>query len=166
MIAFRNANLKGVIAHQWEHGQYGPLQKKLYIPQIYCPVEKYFDQVAKYPDAVYKVRCCPLFDYYQLLCRDTPGYVYNIKPPMGHGAKIEKPNPRDYRLPRAHHGFSQKSSDNAWGAKPEGIIEAPVPNVPALNPSSLDEEQIESANKAERRRIAPKKNAPIPEDED
>jgi hypothetical protein len=38
--------------------------------------------------------------------------------------------------------------------------------VPALNPSSLDEEQIESADKAHRRRGAPKKNAPIPEDED
>jgi hypothetical protein len=166
MVAFRNANVKGVRAHQWEHGQYGPLQKKLRIPQIYCPVEKYFDQVNKYPDAVYKVRCCPLFDYYQLLCRDTPGYVSNIKPPMGHGAKSEKPNPRDYRPPRAHHGFSQKSSDNTWGAKPEGIVEASLPNVPALNPSSLDKEQIESADKAERRRIAPKKNASIPEDED
>jgi hypothetical protein len=41
-----------------------------------------------------------------------------------------------------------------------------LPNVPALNPSSLDEEQIESADKAERRRNVPKKNAPIPEEED
>jgi hypothetical protein len=41
-----------------------------------------------------------------------------------------------------------------------------MPNVPALNPSFLDEEQIESADKAQRRRVAPKKNAPIPSDED
>ncbi len=36
MVAFRNANLKGMRAHTWEHGQYGPLQKKLHIPRIYC----------------------------------------------------------------------------------------------------------------------------------
>jgi hypothetical protein len=50
--------------------------------------------------------------------------------------------------------------------KLEVINEAPTPSVPALNPSSLNEEQIESADKAERRRNAPRKNAPIPEDED
>ncbi len=166
MVAFRNANLKGERAHTWEHGQYGPLQKKLHIPRIYCPMDKYFDQVAKYPDAVYKVRCCPLFDYYQLLCRDTPVYVSSIRPPVRHGGNSEKTNPRDYRPPRAHQGFSPKSSVNTWGAKPEGTVMAPLPNVPALSPSSFDEEQIESADKAERRRIAPKKNAPIPEDED
>ncbi len=47
-----------------------------------------------------------------------------------------------------------------------GKIVAPLPSVPALNPSALDEEQIESADKAHRRRVAPKKNAPSPEDED
>ncbi len=46
IVAFRNARLKGERAHTWEHGQYGPLQKKLNIPRIYCPVDKYFDQVA------------------------------------------------------------------------------------------------------------------------
>jgi hypothetical protein len=80
---------------------------------------------------------------------------------MRHAAKVERPSSRDYRPPKAYHGFS-----NARGAKPEGIIEARLPNVPALNPSSLDEEQIESADKAERRRNAPKKSAPIPEDAD
>jgi hypothetical protein len=79
MVAFRNAKLKGERAHTWEHGQYGPLQKKLHIPRIYCPVAKYFDQVAKYPDAVYNVRCCPLYDYYLLLCRDTPGYQWDME---------------------------------------------------------------------------------------
>jgi hypothetical protein len=94
MKAFRDAKIKGLRAHQWEHGQYGPLQNKLHIPRIYCPVEKYFDQVERFPAAVYKVRCCPLFDYYLLLCRDTPGYVANIRPPMGqvHGAKVERPS--------------------------------------------------------------------------
>jgi hypothetical protein len=97
MVAFRNAKLKGERAHTWEHGQYGPLQKKLHIPRIYCPVDKYFDQVAKYPDAVYNIRCCPLFDYYQMLCRDTPGYVSSIRPPM-YGGNSDKSNPRDYRM--------------------------------------------------------------------
>ncbi len=156
MVAFRNAKLKGERAHTWEHGQYGPLQKKLNIPRIYCPVDKYFDQVAKFPDAVYNVRCCPLFDYYRMLCRDTPGYVSSVKPPMRYGGNSDKSNPRDHRPTRANQGFYPKSNVNTLGDK----------TVPALNPSSLDEEQIESADKAHRRRGAPKKNAPIPEDED
>ncbi len=78
MRAFRDNKIKGLRAHKWEQGQYGPLQKKLFIPKIYCPVEQYFDQLAKFPDAVYNIRCCPLYDYYKTLCKDTPGYVSNI----------------------------------------------------------------------------------------
>ncbi len=40
------------------------------------------------------------------------------------------------------------------GDKTEVLNEAPAPIIPALNPSSLNEEQIESADKAERRKIA------------
>ena len=40
------------------------------------------------------------------------------------------------------------------GDKIEVLNEAPAPIIPALNPSSLNEEQIESADKAERRKIA------------
>jgi hypothetical protein len=40
------------------------------------------------------------------------------------------------------------------GDKTEVLNDAPAPIIPALNPSSLNEEQIESADKAERRKIA------------
>jgi hypothetical protein len=40
------------------------------------------------------------------------------------------------------------------GDKTEVLNEAPAPIIPALNPSSLNEEQIESADKAERHKIA------------
>jgi hypothetical protein len=40
------------------------------------------------------------------------------------------------------------------GDKTEVLNEAPAPIIPALDPSSLNEEQIESADKAERRKIA------------
>jgi hypothetical protein len=39
-------------------------------------------------------------------------------------------------------------------------------SAPAINPTKLSIEQIESAEKAERRRNAPRKNAPIPEEDD
>jgi hypothetical protein len=55
MRALRDNKIKGLRAHKWEQGQYGPLQKKLFIPKIYCPVEQYFDQVVKFADAVYKM---------------------------------------------------------------------------------------------------------------
>jgi hypothetical protein len=166
MRAFRDNKTKGLRAHKWEQGQYGPLQKKLFIPRIYCPVEQHFDQVVKFADAVYNIRCCPLYDYYKMLCKDTPGYVSNIRSPMRYGGDRVQSNPRDYRPPRANQGFFPKSSVNTSGDKSAGKIAAPLPSVPALNPNALDEEQIESADKANRRRIAPRKNAPIPEDDD
>jgi hypothetical protein len=175
MRAFRDNKIKGLLAHKWEQGQYGPLQKKLFIPRIYCPVDQYFVQVVKYADAVYNIRCCPLYDYYRMLCKDTPGYVSNIRPPTRYGGDRVQSNPRDYRPQRANQGFYPKSSVNASSDKsavnPSSDksavkVEAPLPSVPALNPSGLDEEQIESADKAQRRRVAAKKNAPIPEDED
>jgi hypothetical protein len=85
---------------------------------------------------------------------------------MRYGGDRVQSNPRDYRPPRASQGFFPKSNVNTSSDKSAGKIVAPLPNVPALNPSALDEEQIESADKAHRRRVAPKKNAPIPEDED
>ncbi len=75
-------------------------------------------------------------------------------------SKGAKTDPRAYRPPKAFHGFSQKSSDNSWGDN-QGSSSAP-----AINPTRLSVEQIESAEKAERRRNAPKRNAPIPEDGD
>jgi hypothetical protein len=163
------------MAHKWEHGQYGPLQKKNFIPKIYCPVDQYFGQVDKYADAVYNIRCCPLYDYYKMLCKDTPGYVSNIRPPTRFAGDRTQSNPRDYRPQRENQGLYPKSSVNATSDKlvvnPSSDksavkVGAQVPSVPALNPSGLDEEQIESADNAQRRRIASRKNAPIPEDED
>ena len=175
MRAFRESTTKGLLAHKWEHGQYGPLQKKMFIPRIYCPVDQYFGQVDKYADAVYNIRCCPLYEYYRMLCKDTPGYVSKVRPPARFAGDRVQSNPRDYRPQRENQGFYPKSSVNASSGKqvvnPSGDnstvkAEAPLPSVPALNPSGLDEEQIESADNAQRRRVASRKNAPIPEDED
>ncbi len=63
MEGFRDAKIKGIRAFQWEHGQFGPLQKINFIPQIFCPPDQYFKEVKVSPDTVYYKRCCPLFDY-------------------------------------------------------------------------------------------------------
>jgi hypothetical protein len=95
-----------------------------------------------------------------MLCVDTPGYNSSIKPPAGANNKGAKTDPRAYRPPKAFHGFSQKSSDNAWGDN-QGSSSAPV-----IKPTRLSVEQIESAENAERRRNAPRRNAPIPDEDD
>jgi hypothetical protein len=91
---------------------------------------------------------------------DTPGYISSIKPPVGANNRGAKTDTRAYRPPKAHHGFSQKPSDNSWSDN-QGNSSAPV-----ISPSGLSIEQIESAEDAERRRNAPRKNAPIPSDGD
>jgi hypothetical protein len=54
---------------------------------------------------------------------------------MKYGGNGDISNPRDYRPPRAHQGFFPKSSVNASGDKIEEKVLAPLPKVPALNPS-------------------------------
>jgi hypothetical protein len=87
---------------------------------------------------------------------------------MGLSDKAAKSNPRAYRPAKAYHGFAQKSMGNTstWGDKSEVINKTLSSSAPAMNPSSLNEEQIKSADKAERRRNAPIKDVPCPEEDD
>jgi hypothetical protein len=160
MKGFRESKLIGLKAMQWEHGQFGPLQSAMHIPKVFCMPDKFFEEVKQNQQVLYYKRCCSLIDFYRLLCVDTPEYNSSIKPPLGANNKSAKTDPRAYRPPKAFHGFSQKSSDNSWGDN-QGSSSAP-----AINPTRLSVEQIESAEKAERRRNAPTRNAQIPEEDD
>ncbi len=160
MKGFRESKLKGLKALQWEHDQFGPIQRAMHIPRDFCMPDKFFDEVKQNQEVLYHKRCCSMFDFYRMLCVDTPVYNSSIKPPVGANNRGAKTDSRAYRPPKAFHGFSQKPSDNSWGDN-QGSLSAPV-----INPTRLSAEQIESAEDAERRRNAPRRNAPIPEEDD
>jgi hypothetical protein len=160
MKSFRESKLKGLRAMEWKHDRFGQIQNAMNIPKIFCKPDVFFEEAKRNQEVVYHKRYCSLYDFYKMLCMDTPGYVTSIKPPVGANNRGAQADTRAYRPPKAHHGFSQSPSDNSWGDN-QGSSSAPV-----IYPSGLSIEQIESAENAERRRNAPRKNAPIPSDGD
>jgi hypothetical protein len=128
---------------------------------------------------------------YNICCKDTPFFKEKRRPDK-RGAKVIEPMERPRkREPQdtAPNAFDPKASIRVRNV---GVIEevnssyrparstqqpqrqdsAMQPQrqatvlIPSSNPSGLEEEQIESAEKAEICRRAPKRNAPIPEDDD
>jgi hypothetical protein len=61
------------------HGRFGPIQREYHIPLFYCEPEKFFKDVARESNILYNKRVCSLWDFYDYLSRDTPGYVDNRK---------------------------------------------------------------------------------------
>jgi hypothetical protein len=160
MKSFRESKLRGLRAMEWTHDRFGPLQNAMNIPKIFCKPDVFFEEAKRNQQVVYHKRCCSLYEFYRLLCMDTPGYVTSIKPPVGASNRGAQTDTRAHRPPKAHHGFSQKPSDNTWGDNQESS------SAPVSYPSGLSIEQIESCEDAERRRNAPRRNAPIPSDGD
>jgi hypothetical protein len=160
MKSFRESKVRGLKAMEWTHDRFGPLQNAMNIPKIFCLPDVFFEEAKRNQQVVYHKRCCSLYEFYRLLCTDTPGYVTSIKPPVGASNRGAKTDTRAHRPPKAHHGFSQKPSDNTWGDNQESS------SAPVMYPSGLSIEQIESCEDAERRRNAPRRNAPIPSDGD
>jgi hypothetical protein len=136
------------------------------IPKVFCMPDQFFKEVKQNQEVLYYQQCCSLFEFYRLLCVDTPGYNSSIKPPVGVKDKVTKPDHRAYRPTKAFHGFAQRPSDNTWGDKQEAMSTMQSSSAPVINPNRLSIEQIESAENAERRRNAPRRNAPIPEEDD
>ena len=63
----------------FSHGKFGPIQREYHIPLFYCEPERFFREVAKESNILYNKRVCSVWDFYDYLSRDTPGYVDNRK---------------------------------------------------------------------------------------
>ena len=63
----------------FSHGKFGPIQREYHIPLFYCEPERFFREVAKDSNVLYNKRVCSVWDFYDYLSRDTPGYVDSRK---------------------------------------------------------------------------------------
>jgi len=61
-------------ALMFTHARFGPLQREYHIPLFYCEPEKFFKEVARESNILYNKRVCSLWDFYDYLSKDTPGY--------------------------------------------------------------------------------------------
>ena len=69
----------GSKALTFQHGKFGPIQREYRIPLFYCEPEKFFKDVARESNILYNKRVCSVWDFYDYLSRDTPGYVVDRK---------------------------------------------------------------------------------------
>jgi hypothetical protein len=59
----------------WDHGKYKSLQREYWIPQSYSPPEEYFKNIERDSSFAYYNRPNLVYEYYDLVYSDTPGYV-------------------------------------------------------------------------------------------
>ena len=108
-------------------------------------------------------------DFYQMCCMDTPYYVEKPRKPrrdivdiasnvnVQKNGAIAEVNPSNRSL-----RDEPSPSTRAWAEQPARLLAEMRSN----NPSRLNEEQIESAENAEKRRRAPRNKVPIPQTDD
>ena len=111
-----------------------------------------------------------MYDFYSMLSIDSPGFVdketrrANKNPPWSSeiikSIRQESPVNQDISKRRVNPSYNPFSQSSAQPQRQNVIT------FRSTNPSDLDWEQQESAEKAEARRRAPRKNAPIPSDGD
>jgi hypothetical protein len=144
------------------------------------PADFFRDEKLDTEVAYYK-RCCSVYDFYNMLSRDSPGFVDNeirraIKESCTGSSEIVKNPPwskETIKSIRQESPVTQDSAKRRVNPSFNPFVHASaqpkrqdVVTFKSTNPSNLDWEQRESAEKAEVQRSAPKRNAPIPSDGD
>jgi hypothetical protein len=148
-------------------------------------------------NVAYQKRCCSLYDFYNMLSKDSPGFVsketrrtkkeYPRSSEAVKSTRHESPVTQDSAKRRVNPSFNpfvhatqpqrqdvqpqrQEAQPQRQDVQPQRQEAQPqrqdVVPFRSTNPSNLDREQRESAEKAEVRRRAPRRNAPIPSDGD
>ena len=173
MAHFRSLKLSGYEVLRATHPDFRFLQERNYIPADFCmPADLFREEQLDY-SVIYKMRCCSVYDFYNMLSKDNPCYVdrqmrrENKESVAGPSATIK---PIRHENPATKDG-TRKTVNPAYNP----FVHASSSSQPhrrdimghrSTNPSDLNWEQMESAEKAEVRRRAPIKNAPIPSDGD
>jgi hypothetical protein len=118
MADYTAFNPIGSKALTFQHGKFGPLQREYHIPLFYCEPENFFKDVARESNILYyNKRVCSVWDFYDYLSRDTPGYVVNRKDrstnqedPIRTSSAAINPYPRDSGLTPVDHWLQTTSS--------------------------------------------------------
>jgi hypothetical protein len=77
MSDYAKFNPTGLNSLTFQHGKFEPLQREYNIPMHYADPEKFFKAVQSDPNIVYMMRMCSVWDFYDFLSKDTPGYRHN-----------------------------------------------------------------------------------------
>jgi hypothetical protein len=184
MNHFRLLRLSGMNKLRNTHDEFKYLQERYYIPRDFCMPADFFREEQIDFNVAYQKRCCSLYDFYNMLSKDSPGFVsretrrakkeYPRSSEAVKSTRHESPVTQDSAKRRVNPSFNpfvhattqpqrQDVQPQRQEAQPQRQDVVPFRST---NPSDLDREQRESAEKAEVRRRAPRRNAPIPSDGD
>jgi hypothetical protein len=184
MNHFRLLRLTGMKKLRNTHDEFKYLQERYYIPRDFIMPADFFREEQLDFNVAYDKRCCSLHDFYNMLSKDSPGFVSKEirraekeRPQSSEAVKSsrhESPVTQDSAKRRLNPSFNpfvhantqpqrQEDQPQRQEAQPQRHNVVPLKST---NPSNLDREQRESAEEAEARRRAPRRNAPIPSDGD
>jgi hypothetical protein len=191
MNHFRLLRLTGMKKLRNTHDEFKYLQERYYIPRDFIMPADFFREEQLDFNVAYDKRCCSLHDFYNMLSKDSPGFVRKgirraemertQSSEAVKSSRHESPVTQDSATRRLNPSFNpfvhahtqpQRQEDQPQRQEDQPQRQEAQPqrhNVVSLkstNPSNLDREQRESAEEAEARRRAPRKNAPIPSDGD
>ncbi len=74
MSDYTRFNLGGSQPDIFQHPRFGPLQREYNIPMHYTLPAHFFKEVETNLGALFKYRVCSVWEFYALLCKDTPGF--------------------------------------------------------------------------------------------
>jgi hypothetical protein len=171
MSDYTRFNPAGPQSVPFQHPRFEPLQREYNIPMHYKSPAFFFKEVESNLGALFKYRLCSVWEFYDLLCKDTPGYRF--KPNYGDqrlGASSAGGVPKVATISKPVQNSQPMASAAAEISEPvvKTIIRAPSgPISPSsANPSKLTLLQREGADKAARDTMRKPRNAPVPEDGD
>ena len=179
MADFRMLKIKGPAALKTDHPSFRTIQNRYYIPKDFCMPEQFFREVQLNNNALYWKRCCSMQDFYHMCCMDTPFYVEKKKSArrdlvdIASNVNLQKNTAiAEVQTSYRRQGDEPSPSTRAWFEQPQRQLAVmKSQNQDALhlsssNPGRLNEEQIESAEQAEKSRSAPRRKVPIPQTDD
>jgi hypothetical protein len=74
MSDYTTFNPEGPQFDTFQHPRFGPLQREYNIPMHYKSPAYFFKEVEANLGALFKYRLCSVWEFYALLCGDTPGF--------------------------------------------------------------------------------------------
>jgi hypothetical protein len=191
MRNYKEAKPAGNQCLQWTHDKHAPLQQEYWIPQTYCEPEVYFKNLEKDVQFAYYNRPCSVYEYYELVCNDTPGYdPAHVKGQHNRAsfksaarqpttsassttssASSTRPVAHNPGFQRSHDPPPEYDEDEAlarWKKNPPAPEELELSS-PAHGTTKYSEEQKWAADQTQIRRkkaLIDQRAAPVPEDDD
>jgi hypothetical protein len=153
-----------------QHTKFGPIQREYNIPMHYKSPAYSFKEVESNLGALFKYRLGSVWEFYDLLCKDTSGY--RVEPNYGdHRLGASSADvPKAATISKPVHNRQPLASGAAEISKPVVQTIIRTPSGPSSsssgNPSKLTLLQRDVAGKAARNTMRKPRNAPVPEEGD